>query len=633
MNIKDIANLAGVSVSTVSKIVNKKDQSISKETRERVLKIVHEYNYTPYSSSINKAASTGIIGVLINSTISADSMLNGIINEAQRKGYSPLILNSCGDLDQELKNMTSLITKQVDGIIWEPVNKESLKNRTHFNSLDIPVVLVGGEGQANSLELPYKLAAYFLTKQLIDKKHTKIACIVGEGQRRNAFIEGYKHALFDSNLKFQESMVLSSLDETINDFIIGGQTTGFISSHLYKSIELYNLAIQSGLKSPKDYSLLSIQNDYDSSLVTDQGTISTVTINNSNFGTYICNVLISSIAGADPIKPYEEQMVLDNTNTLGFPDEGGKPKILVVGSINMDTYLYSPQLPHNGATNFISSFTKHPGGKGFNQAVGTAKLGHRVRLIGCLGSDMESNSIFQDLEKNGVSTIGITRSSDTETGQAYIFVESSGDSMISVLPGANADLSPQKIEQQTGLFSDAKFCLIQTEIPVKTVEKACSIAKNEGLSIILKPSASKIISDTILKQIDYLIPNEDELLELCPQFSSIEQKADFLLSKGVKNVIVTLGKKGCYLKNAEVERFFPASEFAAVDSTGASDAFISALASYLLRGCSLVSAIQIATIAAGFSVSRDGVIHSLADRVTLESYIAKKDPKLLLSSH
>lgn len=229
--------------------------------------------------------------------------------------------------------------------------------------------------EIREVELPYELAAYFLTKQLIDKKHTKIACIVGEGHRKEAFIEGYKRALFDSNLKFQESMVLSSLDETINDFIVGGQISGFISSHLYKSIELFNLAIQSGLKSPKDYSLLSIQNDYDFSLVTDQKTISTVTVNNSNFGTYICNVLINSIAGTDSIKPYEEKMVLDNTNTLGFPDEGGKPKILVVGSINMDTYLYSPQLPHNGTTNFISSFTKLPGGKGFNQAVGTAKLG------------------------------------------------------------------------------------------------------------------------------------------------------------------------------------------------------------------------------------------------------------------
>ncbi|SJN43007.1 Hypothetical sugar kinase in cluster with indigoidine synthase indA, PfkB family of kinases [Marinilactibacillus psychrotolerans 42ea] len=632
MNIKDIAKLAGVSASTVSKIVNKKDQSISKTTRERVLKIVNEYNYTPYSSGINTTTSTGIIGVLINSSIVNNSTLNGIICETQNRGYSPLILNSYEELDQELKNITSLVNKQVDGIIWEPVNSEDSKNKNYLNSLGIPIVLLGDFEDAVSLKLPNEMAAYFLTNQLIINKHEKIACIIDKKIKNKAFITGYKKALFEHNLPFHESLIISHLDKTINDFIINGQITGIVSSHFNKSIELQDLTTRSGLKPPQNYSLISIRNDYDFQFHNNENKISTVTLNNSNFGKHICRTLLNLIANIDTIEPYEEKIELDNLNSIGFPHNYTKAKILVIGSINMDTYLYSPKLPYKGTPNFLSSLTKLPGGKGFNQAIGTANLGEEVRLIGCLGSDMNSNVIFQELEKKEISTSGLNRSDDTDTGQAYVFVESSGDSIISILPGANSDLSPKQISKNKNLFSGAKFCLIQTEIPIESVERACFIAKELSIKIILKPSASELIPDTILDKIDYFIPNEDEISYLCPNLNTIEEKAEYLLAKGVKCVIVTLGKKGCLLKTANIEKYFPASDFTATDSTGASDAFISALASYLLKEYSLEKAIQIAIIAAGFSVSRDGVINSLVDNNTLESYIAKKNPELLVKS-
>lgn len=630
MNIRDIAKLAGVSVSTVSKIVNKKDASISKETRERVLKIVHEYNYTPYSSTINNATTTGSIGILINSLDYVDHALNGMINYAQQKGYSPIIFNSLGDYEQELKNITALGTKQVDGIIWNTINEDSLINQSHIESLGIPFVLVGKMEEDIALSLPYEKAAYYLTKQLLERKHKKIACILGEDNCNEAFISGYKQALFDYNLKFQEALIIQALDYGINDFIIEKQISGFVSADFYKSIELYNLTMQSGLKAPKDYSLLSIRNETEVNFKNYQEILSTMTINNTSFGNYVCQSLIDLITKNKELRPFHEDMILNNTKSIGFPAENEQPKILVVGSMNMDTYLYSSTLPHNGSTNFLSNLSKRPGGKGLNQAVGVAKLGHQVRLIGCVGSDSDSNNMFQELKKNSVNTEGISRSDDTETGQAYIFVESSGDSMISILPGANAELSPAYIEKNRELFSNVKYCLVQTEIPIDTVERTCSLAHEKGIEIILKPSASKTISDVLLAKVRYFIPNEEELAAVCPDFDTIEKKADYLLSKGVQNVIVTLGKRGCYLRNDKQEKFFPAADFPSVDSTGASDAFVSALTAYLSRGYCLEKAIQIATYAAGFLVSRDGITTALVDRMTLESFIAKKDPNLLL---
>lgn len=630
MNIRDIAKLAGVSVSTVSKIVNKKDASISNETRERVLKIVHEYNYTPYSSTINSTTTTGSIGILVNSDKYVDNALNGMIEHAQQRGYSPIILNSLGDHKQELRNITSLCTKQVDGIIWDPINESSLKNLKHIEALNIPRVLLGNWKDELSYFIPYEEISYFLTKQLIEKKHKRIACIVRDDKSKEHFINGYKKALFKYNLKFNDSMIINTLDFSINDFIIEKQISGFVSADFYKSIELYNLTMQGGLKAPKDYSLLSIRNDTDIEFKNYQNSLSTITINQTNFGAHICQALINLITNAEEPEPFYEKMVLDNTNSIGIPAENDRQKILVVGSINMDTYLYSSKLPHNGATNFLSNLSKRPGGKGLNQAIGTAKLGHQVRLIGCIGTDSDSNTMFQELKKNSVDTEGITRSNDTETGQAYISVESSGDSMISILPGANAELSPTFIKNKHELFSNVKYCLVQTEIPIDAVEMTCTLATENDVKTILKPSASKKIPDSLLAKVDYLIPNEEELTSLCPDYETIEEKANFLISKGVGNVIVTLGKNGCFLKNSKQEKYFPAANFSAIDSTGASDAFISALSAYLLREYCLEKAIQIAIYAAGFLVSRDGITTALVDRTTLESYIAKKDPELLI---
>ena len=150
MNIKEIAKLAGVSVSTVSKIVNQKDESISKETRERVLKIVKEYNYTPYASAIVTTKKTWVLGILLRSSVSFDTTLDGIIKTAQDNGYTALVCNSCSDMEQELKNITAMCSRHVDGILWEPVKEGSLEFSHHIQDSSIPYILAGPFGGNSS---------------------------------------------------------------------------------------------------------------------------------------------------------------------------------------------------------------------------------------------------------------------------------------------------------------------------------------------------------------------------------------------------------------------------------------------------------------------------------------------------
>ncbi len=128
---------------------------------------------------------------------------------------------------------------------------------------------------------------------------------------------------------------------------------------------------------------------------------------------------------------------------------------------------------------------------------------------------------------------------------------------------------------------------------------------------------------------DLFIPNEKEAEILCPDIPDIPGKADAFLARGAKAVIITLGGSGCYIKSPSFTGYLPAADFMPVDTTGAADAFISALAVYLSYGYTMEKAARIASCAAGFCVSRQGVIPALVDRNSLESYIRQSEPELL----
>ena len=138
MTIKEIAALAGVSVSTVSKIMNGKDGNINPATRSRVLKIAKEHHYEPYSTIKNiTAPKKFLIGLLLNSFCSSNRMIEGVLETAQKCGYQLLIFNSIHSLSQELKHITALCNSRVDGVIWEPVSGQSTEYEHFFSKQNI----------------------------------------------------------------------------------------------------------------------------------------------------------------------------------------------------------------------------------------------------------------------------------------------------------------------------------------------------------------------------------------------------------------------------------------------------------------------------------------------------------------
>lgn len=617
MDISDIAKLAGVSPSTVSKVINHKDEGISAQTRERVRRIVREYHYVPYSRS--RAPKEWLIGVLFRSTISIDSTLDGILATAQAHGYATIVFSSDTDSDQERKNLAALRSAGVTGIIWEPVSMESLALRDELVAQGVKLVTMGPYGGDRSFLLPYESAAYDITTELVGRGHERIACLVREGRRTTDFIRGFRKALFESGMAFDESLVYHESYDTLLDKIGRRDITGVVCSHYHLARSLFSRLAALHYHTPEDYSLVSLRNDAGSSWSEDTDeAISTYTIRNAEFGRIACRSLIQKIENREETLSFTQMLALDNESSLGTPPSSGSKRVIVVGSINIDTRLEVASLPVSGATVSAHTSLEYLGGKGANQAIGVSRLGNPVTLVGNVGSDPFSDLVYRDLERWNVNAEGVYRSTGEETGRAFIFVSPAGESMITILSGANASLHADDIVSREAFFEGAKCCLVPSEVPMDAVVAACQLARRHGALTIVKPSACDHLPSELLPLVDILVPNELELATICPESEDVEGRARALRGRGAGTVIVTLGERGCYLCSEGLERHLSAPSMNPVDTTGAGDAFISALASCLLGNDDLVTAARKANYAAAYSITRFGVASSLIDRYSLD---------------
>lgn len=632
MTIKEIAGLAGVSISTVSKIVNNKDQNINPETRKRVLKIVKEYNYTPYGAVKNVSqARTFLLGVLVRNAAQSSQLVCGILQAAQAHGYNIMLFDSQDDPAMELKHVTALCRCNADGLIWEPTGKQSLKYARYLSEQNIPVAYINAPDLPDSYRIDFECLGYDLTLKLLERKHSRIGCVLAQNDRRSALIlEGFKKCLYDHQIGFDPKTVLSYPGESLLTNIINYRFTGIVNAHLSSALFLYEQLRKLHYHIPFDLSLVSLRDAAQDALP--YPPVSCIRIPCQEFGRHVCGRLIRLCEKrpvAEETFSFHIENNLDTEDSVSIPPSLRSKKILSVGSINIDSTFNVDCFPQAGKTVKIFQATTTLGGKGANQAVGAAKLGRDVTLIGKIGSDADSAYVLDILNQENISTQGIRRDPNLPTGKAYIYTEQSGESAISIMEGANASLSADNIAGSRHLFDNAGYCLLSTELPMSTILEAAKAGRKAGARIVLKPSVQKSLPESLPSLIDLFIPNQKESATLCPGRVSVEEQADYFLERGMKTVIITLGEDGCYLRTDNVAKYYPASPFAAVDTTGGADAFISALVSYLSEGYSLDQAIRIATYAAGFCISHLGAASSLVDKLTLETYIGKTEPELL----
>lgn len=286
--------------------------------------------------------------------------------------------------------------------------------------------------------------------------------------------------------------------------------------------------------------------------------------------------------------------------------------IIVIGSLNADLVVRAPRFPAPGETISGENLAIIPGGKGANQAVAAARQGASVGMVGRVGRDTFGPTLIQNLQKNNVDTTHV-KADPSATGTAIIVVDAGGQNSIVLSPGANGKVTPEDVEAVS--FQDSKMLLLQLEIPLETVVHAASLAHQNGLRVILNPAPARQLPDSLLADVDILVPNESELQLLTGQpvtgTASVEAAAKALLAKGVKTVIVTLGEKGAMLIIPEKIQHIPAFKIDVIDTTAAGDAFIGGLAAALLKGKSLQEAVRYGNASGALAATKFGAQPSL----------------------
>ncbi|MBR2116903.1 MAG: ribokinase [Alistipes sp.] len=298
-------------------------------------------------------------------------------------------------------------------------------------------------------------------------------------------------------------------------------------------------------------------------------------------------------------------------------------KIIVIGSSNTDMVVRSERLPRPGESVIGGGFMMAGGGKGANQAVAVARMGHRVIFTAALGRDMFGDAAVSSYQRFGIDTSYIVRK-DAPSGVALIMVDSAGQNSISVALGANNSLSTEDIRGVLEQVEKDDIVLLQLEVPMATVDAAVDIAAAKGARVVLNPAPAAVVSEQTLSKLYLITPNQTEAQTL----TGIEVKdeataslaAQVLCSRGVGRVVITMGSLGAYLYEEGRGEIIEARKVAAVDTTAAGDVYNGALCAALAEGKSLREALTFATKASAISVTRVGAQPSVPTREEVDNF-------------
>ncbi|MBR0743319.1 ribokinase [Bradyrhizobium japonicum] len=284
-------------------------------------------------------------------------------------------------------------------------------------------------------------------------------------------------------------------------------------------------------------------------------------------------------------------------------------RVFIAGSINMDVVATADRHPKVGETVAGRQVLYFPGGKGANQAVAASRLGVKTTLIGRLGKDSFGAELKAFLGAQGID-LGSVRDADTHSGTAIITVAAS-DNTIVVIPGSNALVGADDVADVP--LAKGDVAVSQFEIPLPTIAAFFQRAHSAGATTLLNPAPAQKMSAELLALVDILVLNETELgflagVELAEEDTAarIIEVARKLQARADQTICITLGKRGVLALAGREEFAVPGRAVKAIDTTGAGDCFVGALASQLASGVQLRAALAFANAAASISVQQMG---------------------------
>ncbi len=300
-----------------------------------------------------------------------------------------------------------------------------------------------------------------------------------------------------------------------------------------------------------------------------------------------------------------------------------RKKIIVVGSSNTDMVLKTSRFPAPGETIIGGDFFLFQGGKGANQAVAAARAGGDVRFICRVGQDPFGLDAIKHYSAEGIDVSGIAKDEKAPTGVAVITVNAEGENSIIVASGANALLSVNDVAAATEK-SEAEWLITQLETPLEVIAFLASHARENKMKLVLNPAPAAALPDAVYNGLFLITPNETETALLTGMTetdeTSAQQAAALFKSKGVQNVIITLGSKGAYVDAGNFTGIVPSPKVQAVDTTAAGDVFNGALIVALSEGQDWEPAVQFACKAAALSVTKMGAQTSAPSRAEIENF-------------
>jgi ribokinase len=295
--------------------------------------------------------------------------------------------------------------------------------------------------------------------------------------------------------------------------------------------------------------------------------------------------------------------------------------VFVVGSINQDFVLSVKRRPEPGETVTDAQLSIGNGGKGANQAAAAALLGADVKFLGRVGDDGLGEPLVQALAEKGVDTSLIQAAPDSTTGTAFITVTPDGENAITVAPGANRSLSATDVDYAP--IGDARVLVAQMEVPPEVVLRAVEVATQQGTRAVVNLAPPTEVPRELLEKLDPLVVNEHEAAFLLGKkvegVDGAISAAPELLALGPRSAVLTLGKDGAVFSDDESTKHVSSPEVEVVDTTGAGDAFVGALAVKLSRNASLEDAVAYAVRAGAAAVTRQGAQGALPTPETVEA--------------
>lgn len=289
------------------------------------------------------------------------------------------------------------------------------------------------------------------------------------------------------------------------------------------------------------------------------------------------------------------------------------PDIVVFGSLNADLVLPVPTLPQPGQTVLGGQVQRHHGGKGANQAVAAAWYAQawaapvRVRMVGRVGDDDDGRRMRADLQAAGVDIARVRVDPTVPSGMALILVDQTGENMIAVAQGANAAVDATDADRAVAGLSASDVVLCQLEVPMTAVTTLARATRAAGARLVCNAAPAQALDADMLAAIDVLVVNETEAQAVFGTAVRTPEQAAAAASHIEGTVIVTLGAEGAvYAEPAGDAGHCPAPVVKVVDTVGAGDAFVGALAVALATEADLAEAVAAGVAAGAEAVTRAG---------------------------